>query len=131
VYTKQLKEGNEMNQKLEIIEHYFKLSDLASSDRQALITITNLFSNNAVVEGANGVIADNPTKIISLFEHFFKDNQELRHLCRINPNSNEYKTEWVVAGRKNDGKLFALHGFDKYQFNKQNKINFLKVEISK
>ncbi|WP_257875265.1 hypothetical protein [Oenococcus oeni] len=61
-----------MNQKLEIIEHYFKLSDLASSDRQALITITNLFSNNAVVEGANGVIADNPTKIISLFEHFSK-----------------------------------------------------------
>jgi hypothetical protein len=125
-----MKEGIAMNPKLEIIEHYFKLSDLASSDHQALNEIINLFSNDAVVEGANGVVADNTAKIASFFENFFKDNQELRHLCRINPNSDEHKTEWVVAGRKKDGKLFALHGFDKYQFNKQNKISFLKVEIS-
>jgi hypothetical protein len=120
-----------MNKKLEIIEHYFKLSDLASSNHQALNEIINLFSNDAVVEGANGVVADNPTKIASFFENFFKDNQELRHLCRISPNSDEYETEWVVAGRKKDGKLFAFHGFDRYQFNQQNKISFLKVEISK
>ena len=35
------------------------------------------------------------------------------------------------SGRKKDGKLFAFHGFDRYQFNQQNKISFLKVEISK
>jgi len=126
-----LKEGTAMNQKLEIIEHYFKLSDLASSDHQALNEIINLFSNDAVVEGANGVVADNTAKIASFFENFFKDNQELRHLCCISPNNDEYKTEWVVAGRKRNGKLFALHGFDQYQFSQQNKISFLKVEISK
>ncbi|KRL41513.1 hypothetical protein FD45_GL001033 [Liquorilactobacillus nagelii DSM 13675] len=131
MYTKQLKEGIDMNQKLEIIEHYFKLSDLASSDHQALNGIINLFSNDAVVEGANGVVANNPTKIASFFEKFFEDNQELRHLCHISPNSDEYKTEWVVAGRKKDGKLFALHGFDRYKFNQQNKISFLKVETIK
>ena len=120
-----------MNQKLEIIEHYFELSDLASRDHQALTEIISLFSNDAVVEGANGVVANNPTKITSFFENFFKDNQELRHLCRISPNSDEYKTEWVVAGRKNSGKLFALHGFVTYEFDQQNKISFLKVEISK
>lgn len=120
-----------MNQKIKIIENYFRWSDLASSDHQALTKIISLFSNDAVIEGANGVIADNPTKITSFFENFFKDNQELRHLCRISPNSDEYKTEWVVAGRKNDGKLFAFHGFDTYEFDQQNKISFLKVEISK
>ena len=120
-----------MDSKSQIIEHYFKLSDLASSDQQALTAIISLFSNDAVVEGANGAVADNPAKIASFFEKFFKDNQELRHLCRISPNSDEYETEWVVSGRKKDGKLFALHGFDRYQFNQQNKISFLKVEISK
>ncbi len=70
-------------------------------------------------------------RLLFFLENFFKDNQELRHLCRISPNSDEYKTEWVVAGRKGDGKLFAFHGFDRYKFNQQNKISFLKVEISK
>jgi len=60
-----------VNQKLEIIEHYFKLSDLASSDYQALTKIISLFSNDAVVEGANGVVADNPTKITIFFREFF------------------------------------------------------------
>jgi hypothetical protein len=120
-----------MDSKSQIIEHYFKLSDLASSDQQALTEIISLFSNDAVVEGANGAVADNPAKIASFFEKFFKDNQELRHLCRISPNSDKYETEWVVSGRKKDGKLFALHGFDRYQFSQQNKISFLKVEISK
>ena len=126
-----MKGETSMNQKLEIIEHYFKLSDLASSDHQALNELINLFSNDAVVEGASGIVADNPTKIASFFENFFKDNQELRHLCRIIPNSDEYETEWVVAGRKKDGKLFAFHGFDRYKFNQQNKISFLNVEIRK
>ncbi len=65
-----MKEGTAMNPKLEIIEHYFKLSDLASSDHQALNEIINLFSNDAVVEGANGVVADNTAKIASFFENF-------------------------------------------------------------
>lgn len=62
---------------------------------------------------------------------FFKDNQELRHLYCISPNSDDYETEWGVASCKKDGKLFVFHGFDKYKFNQQNKISFLKVEIRK
>jgi hypothetical protein len=119
-----------MKQKSELIERYFKLSDLAPNNHQALTEIINLFSNNAVVKGANGVIADNPTKIANFFEHFFEDNQKLRHLYHVDINDNKYKTEWVVAGCKNNGKLFALHGFDTYQFDQRNKISFLKVEIN-
>lgn len=67
-----------------------------------------LFFDDAVVEGANGVVANNPTKITSFFENFFKDNQELRHLYCISPNSDDYETEWGVAGCKKDGKLFVF-----------------------
>ncbi|MCT3296943.1 hypothetical protein [Lactiplantibacillus pentosus] len=90
-----------------------------------------LFFDDAVVEGANGVVANNPTKITSFFENFFKDNQELRHLYCISPNSDDYETEWGVAGCKKDGKLLVFNGFDRYKFNQQNKISFLKVEIIK
>ena len=48
-----------MDSKTQIIEQYFKLSDLASNDERALHEIIQLFSKRAVVKGANGFIADN------------------------------------------------------------------------
>ena len=53
-----------MDSKTQIIEQYFKLSDLASNDEQALHEIIQLFSKRAVVKGANGFIADNPAKVV-------------------------------------------------------------------
>jgi hypothetical protein len=118
-----------MDAKLQIIKQYFKLSDLASNDEQALHEIIQLFSDESVIKGANGFIADNPTKVTEFFENFFKDNQELRHLCRVSINDDKYQAEWAVAGRKHSGKIFAFHGFDTYEFDQQNKISFLQVEI--
>ncbi|WP_407886959.1 hypothetical protein [Levilactobacillus sp. N40-8-2] len=118
-----------MDQKTEVIKRYFKLSDLASSSDQARHEIIALFASNAVVKGANGVVVDNPTKISAFFEHFFKDNQVLRHLCQVSISDGNYQAEWAVAGRKSNGKLFAFHGFDTYQFDPKNKIIFLQVEI--
>ena len=46
-----------MDSKTQIIEQYFKLSDLASNDEQALHEIIQLFSKRAVVKGANGFIS--------------------------------------------------------------------------
>ena len=72
-----------MDSKTQIIEQYFKLSDLASNDEQALHEIIQLFSKRAVVKGANGFVADNPTRVAEFFKNFFKDNQELRHLFHV------------------------------------------------
>jgi len=118
-----------MDQKTGIIERYFKLSDLASSDERALKDIIDLFSSIAVVKGANGFVANTPAKITSFFTHFFQDNQELHHLCHVVMDNSVYKAEWVVAGRKRSGELFAYHGFDNYEFDRDGKIKFLQVEI--
>ncbi|MFC6261274.1 nuclear transport factor 2 family protein [Levilactobacillus fujinensis] len=118
-----------MDQRVEIIKRYFEFSDSASSDEQARDAIVNLFSDIAVVKGANGFVADTSAKITSFFAHFFKDNQELRHLCQVSVASGNYKAEWAVAGRKSSGKLFAFHGFDTYQFDQDDKITYLQVEI--
>ena len=120
-----------MDSKTQIIEQYFKLSDLASNDEQALHEIIQLFSKRAVVKGANGFIADNPTRVAEFFKNFFKDNQELRHLFHVVVNDGNYQAEWAVAGCKRSGKIFAFHGFDTYQFDQQNKISFLKVKLEK
>lgn len=77
------------------------------------------------------IIADNPTKVAEFFKNFFKDNQELRYLFHVVVNDGNYQAEWAVAGRKRSGKIFAFHGFDTYQFDQQNKINFLKVKLEK
>ncbi|WP_261810386.1 nuclear transport factor 2 family protein [Levilactobacillus humaensis] len=120
-----------MDQNVATIKRYFELSDLASHDSQALSDIVGLFSSKAVVEGANGFIADNPTKVATFFDHFFKDNQDLRHLCQvITGSAANYTAEWAVAGRKKSGQLFALHGFDTYRFDQNHRICFLQVEIS-
>ena len=87
-----------MDSKTQIIEQYFKLSDLASNDEQALHEIIQLFSKRAVVKGANGFVADNPTRVAEFFKNFFKDNQELRHLFHVVVNDGNYQAEWAVAG---------------------------------
>ncbi|MFT8607639.1 MAG: hypothetical protein ABF741_05855 [Liquorilactobacillus ghanensis] len=120
-----------MNQKEKIIESYFKLSDLASNDNRSLNKIVHLFANDAIVEGSNGFIGKDHDSIVNFFQDFFKDNKELRHLCQVSIDEDCYKAEWSVAGRKNNGKLFALHGYDTYKFDKQNKIKFLQVKITK
>lgn len=120
-----------MDSKSQIIEQYFKLSDLASNDEQALHEIIQFFSKRAVIKGANGFIADSPTKVEEFFENFFKDNRELRHLFRVVINDDKYQAEWAIAGRKRSGKIFAFHGFDIYEFDQQNKISFLKVKLEK
>lgn len=131
VYTKQLKEGYYMDQKEKIIEHYFQLSDIASKNDNALNQIINLFANNAIVKGANGIISNNHEAIVKFFKDFFKDNKELHHICHVFIKGNKYEAEWAVAGRKMSGKIFALHGFDIYKFNDQNKITFLQVKTAK
>ncbi|MDN6900584.1 hypothetical protein [Oenococcus sicerae] len=118
-----------MNSREEIIQRYFRLSDMASDDDQALNDIIALFASTAVVKGANGITSNNPNDLANFFKNFFEDNQELRHLCRVTVDRGECQAEWSVAGRKKTGGLFALHGFDHYQFNAQNKIIFLQVEI--
>ncbi|WP_143461945.1 nuclear transport factor 2 family protein [Levilactobacillus enshiensis] len=118
-----------MDKKAEIIRRYFQLSDLASHDEHARDQIIALFASTAVVQGANGVMADTPVKIASFFTHFFEDNQELHHLCRVNVTDGDYQAEWAVAGRKSSGQLFAFHGFDTYQFDSDNQITYLQVEI--
>lgn len=120
-----------MDSKSQIIKKYFKLSDLASNNEQALYEIIQLFSNKSLVKGANGFTVDNPTKVAEFFEDFFKDNRELRHLFRVVVNDGKYQAEWAVAGRKRSGKIFAFHGFDIYAFDQQNKISFLQAEIGK
>ncbi|AKP65770.1 hypothetical protein [Levilactobacillus koreensis] len=118
-----------MDKRAEIIRRYFELSDLASNDERALNEIMTLFSDTAVVKGANGLVADTPAKMTSFFVHFFQDNQKLRHLCQVTVVNGTYKAEWAVAGRKSSGKLFAFHGFDTYQFDQSNHITYLQVEI--
>ncbi|WP_203641199.1 hypothetical protein [Levilactobacillus andaensis] len=118
-----------MDKKAEIIRKYFELSDLASADERAVNEIIALFSDTAVVKGANGFVADTPAKITSFFMQFFQDNQKLRHLCQVTVANGAYKAEWAVAGRKSGGKLFAFHGVDTYQFDQSNHITYLQVEI--
>jgi len=118
-----------MDLKAEVIKRYFRLSDLASRDDQACREIINLFADNAVVKGANGMVAATPAEITTFFENFFQDNQALRHLCQVVITNGTYQAEWAVAGRKQNGKLFAFHGFDTYEFDQNNKITFLQVEI--
>lgn len=118
-----------MDVKAELIKRYFRLSDLASRDNQACREIITLFADNAVVKGANGMIAATPTEITTFFENFFLDNQSLRHLCQVVITDGVYQAEWAVAGCKRNGKLFAFHGFDTYELDQNNKITFLQVEI--
>lgn len=118
-----------MKQREKIIERYFELSDRASTDQEALDEIVRLFANDAVVQAASGVSVNTPAKIANLFERFFKDNTELHHVYQIAPRSDDYQTEWVVAGEKRNGSLFVLHGFDHYQFNENGQITFLKIKI--
>ncbi|WP_203638252.1 hypothetical protein [Levilactobacillus wangkuiensis] len=118
-----------MDKKAVIIRKYFELLDLASADEHALSEIIGLFSAKAVVKGANGFVANTPVTIASFFTHFFQDNQELHHLCHVVMDQGVYKAEWVVAGRKRSGQLFAYHGFDRYEFDQDDKIKFLQVEI--
>lgn len=119
-----------MDPNAEIIRRYFRLSDLASHDPQALSELIGLFASHAIVKDANGFVADNPTKVAAFFSHFFKDNQELHHLCQVMTGpDHSYRAEWAVAGRKSNGKLFAFHGFDTYHFDQAHKISALQVEI--
>ncbi|WP_367294801.1 nuclear transport factor 2 family protein [Levilactobacillus yonginensis] len=118
-----------MDTKAEIIKWYFKLSDLASDDSQALSAIIGLFSKEAVIKSANGLTVETPIGIAHFFENFFKDNQELRHLCHVVATKDGYQAEWAVAGCKQTGQLFAFHGTDTYTFDQNNKITFLQVAI--
>ncbi|MEQ6219756.1 hypothetical protein ABMB44_14485 [Levilactobacillus brevis] len=84
--------------------------------------IIQLFSKRAVVKGANGFVADNPTRVAEFFKNFFKDNQELRHLFHVVVNDGNYQAEWAVAGRKRSGKIFALR-----QINEKGRILYKLV----
>lgn len=56
-----------MNSREEIIQRYFRLSDMASDDDQALNGIIALFASTAVVKGANGITANNPNDLANFF----------------------------------------------------------------
>lgn len=118
-----------MDTRVEIVKQYFQLSDLASNDHQALSAIIALFSSKAVVKSANGMTVETPSGIARFFENFFKDNQELRHLCHVVATKDGYQAEWAAAGRKQTGRLFAFHGTDTYTFDQNNQISFLQVVI--
>ncbi|AZZ60793.1 hypothetical protein DSM07_05440 [Oenococcus sp. UCMA 16435] len=118
-----------MNKKIEIIKKYFRLSDIASNNNYALEEIIDLFSEQAIIKNENGKDLNKHSGIIKFFKDFFKRNQELKHICNISTINNQYKAEWSVAGEKYDQSLFALHGFDYYKFDNDNKITFLQIKI--
>lgn len=119
-----------MNQPEKIINQYFKLSDQASNDQEALNSIIKLFANDSTVQSATGDTCIGIPNIRHFFQAFFERNEQLKHLCRVFVKDSKYQAEWAVSGRKKTDELFALHGYDTYTFNSRGQIQTLRVEIS-
>ncbi|GHP14293.1 hypothetical protein YK48G_17180 [Lentilactobacillus fungorum] len=120
-----------MSEKEQLINRYFQLSDEASKSQDALSAIIGLFANNATITSATGESCTGIHAITVFFSAFFERNVQLKHLCHVFVDNNEYKAEWAVSGRKKSGELFALHGYDTYEFNSANQITRLQVAIAR
>ncbi|EHO47949.1 nuclear transport factor 2 family protein [Lentilactobacillus kisonensis] len=119
-----------MSEKEQTINQYFQLSDQASKSQAALHSIIELFADDAEIFGATGETCAGTKAITNFFTDFFNRNVKLKHLCHVFMADNHYKAEWAVSGQKKTGDLFALHGYDTYEFDSTNHIKYLKVTIA-
>lgn len=105
----------------ELLKSYFELSDSAGKNVQDFEKLLALFSKDARIITNGQVVTD----IRQFFRTFFDRNVELHHLF----DASASQVDWVVAGRRSTGQLFALKGVDTAVF-QNNKIIELSVKIS-
>lgn len=119
-----------MDKNISTIEEYFKLSDLASSDKDSLNKIIELFSDKATIKSGMDETSSGKKEVSDFFEEFFDKFLQLKHLFRTEIIDDFYQTEWAVIGLKKDNSLFSLHGYDYYKFNESGQITSLVVNVS-
>ncbi len=112
-----------------VLDEYFALTDRARYDQQALPQIVELFADEAEVKPANAEPVKGKQAIAQLLERFYQSCSSIHREWKTRPMDNGVEAVWAVAGRKQDGEVFAVHGRHRAQLNEIGKIARLEVEL--
>lgn len=114
-----------------VLDTYFRLSDTAGSNRRDFEQLVGLFSPDAVVTPNQGQTVSGAQAVRDFFESFFSRNVLLRHVWTTRPDSSSgVAVDWAVAGRRQDGGVFALAGTDTATLGPDGKITTLQVQAA-
>ncbi len=112
---------------MDIVDHYFYLSDFAGKDEEKLTELCGLFSKDAIIESNGGDIIRGEKEFVPFFKEFFSRNDATRHLWNVIHSPNQLtQVNWGVVCRRKTGKYFTLTGSDYFKL-ENNKITHLKI----
>ncbi|MCL2677334.1 MAG: nuclear transport factor 2 family protein [Streptococcaceae bacterium] len=109
---------------------YFELSDTANINVKDFNKIISLFAEDASIISGLSENVNGKEEIIQFFKQFFTRNKELKHFFNVHFKNEQVYVDWAVAGRNIEGNVFSLQGRDDFEFDSNNKIKKLIVNIT-
>jgi ketosteroid isomerase-like protein len=113
-----------------VLDQYFQLSDRANFDEAAFDKLVDLFAEQAEVQPAGGTKVKGKVAIKQLYRMFFQMYSAMQHVWTAQTTENGVRAAWAIAGRRQDGEVFALQGVHVVELDAQGKIQALEVRLN-
>lgn len=114
-----------------ILDRYFELSDEAGVNKDAFRELVGLFAEHSVLHTGGGDKVVGVQAIEQFFEGFLNKNAILKHVWHIESTYEGLRAAWAVAGKRQNGEIFALQGVDIAQLGQDGRIQSLEVQIQR
>jgi hypothetical protein len=113
-----------------VLDQYFQLSDRASFDEAAFDKLVDLFAEQAEVQPAGGTKVKGKAAIKQLYRMFFQMYSAMQHVWTTQMTDNGVQADWAIAGRRNNGEVFAMQGVHVVELDAHGKIQALEVRVN-
>ena len=112
-----------------VLDKYFATTELLRFDRQALSQTVELFADDAEFILPKAEPVKGKQAITQLLEQFKQSYSSVQRAWKTRTTNNGLEAVWAVAGKRQDGEVFAVHGRHRAQLDQAGKIANLEVEL--
>ncbi|MEE3718497.1 nuclear transport factor 2 family protein [Tumidithrix elongata RA019] len=113
-----------------VLDQYFQLTDRANFDEAAFDELVDLFAEQAEVQPAGGSKVKGKQAITQLYRMFFQMYSAMQHVWTTQVTDNGVQAAWAIAGRRQDGEMFAMQGIHVVELDAHGKIQALEVRVN-
>jgi hypothetical protein len=112
-----------------VLDKYFYLADHVPFDESSMAELINLFADDAEIQPVGSERVRGKAAIRQLFQIFCETYASIQRVWQTQETDKGLEAIWAVAGKRCNGRVFAMHGRHIAQVDAEGKIANLQIEL--